>query len=146
MGRVDPWDNGFVDLDGEQDLLGQRRAASALRSSHGCRSRSTVFREAIEYVAIDRVAAYASAIRTPDLMPNATIVVDYLHMVKLANDALTKVRRRVTWDLHDRRGPKYRPRVGQPARPTDGSGALIGPRASTSRRTQSGPRTPAPRS
>ena len=60
-------------------------------------------------MAIDRAAAYASAIRTPDLMPYATIVVDHFHLVKLANDALTKVRRRVTWDLHDRRGPKIDP-------------------------------------
>ncbi|WP_186242329.1 transposase [Mycobacterium simulans] len=28
------------------------------------------------------------------------------HLVKLSNDALTKVRRRVTRDLHDRRGRK----------------------------------------
>ncbi|MGH3971519.1 MAG: transposase, partial [Mycobacterium sp.] len=31
------------------------------------------------------------------------------HLVKLANDALTKVRRRVTWDLKDRRGGKLDP-------------------------------------
>jgi hypothetical protein len=40
-----------------------------------------------------RAAAYASAIRTPGLLPNAQIVVDHFHLVKLANDALTKVRR-----------------------------------------------------
>jgi transposase len=96
-------------------------------------------------VAIDRAAAYASAIRTPDLMLYATIVVDHLHMVKLANDALTKVRRRVTWDLHDRRGPK----IG--AEWDNRRGLLTArnayrPRASTRRGTQSGPRTPAPRS
>jgi len=42
-------------------------------------------------------------------LPNATLVVDHFHLVKLANDALTKVRRRVTWDLRERRGRKIDP-------------------------------------
>ncbi|WP_246859922.1 transposase, partial [Mycobacterium helveticum] len=54
-------------------------------------------------------AVYAAAIRTPGLLPNATLVVDHFHLVALANDALTKVRRRVTWDLRDRRGRKLDP-------------------------------------
>ncbi|BCO36008.1 hypothetical protein MHEC_24410 [Mycobacterium heckeshornense] len=37
------------------------------------------------------------------------MVVDHFHLVKLGNDALTKVRRRVTWDLRDRRGGKLDP-------------------------------------
>lgn len=60
-------------------------------------------------MAIDPAAAYASAVRTPGLLPNATLVVDHFHLVKLANDALTKVRRRITWDLRDRRGRKIDP-------------------------------------
>ena len=60
-------------------------------------------------MAIDPAAVYASAIRTPGLLPNATLVVDHFHLVKLANDALTKVRRRVTWDLRDRRGRRIDP-------------------------------------
>ncbi len=36
-------------------------------------------------------------------------MVDHFHLVKLANDALTKVRRRVTWELRDRRGRKLDP-------------------------------------
>jgi len=32
-----------------------------------------------------------------------------LNLIKLANDALTKVRRRVTWDLRQRRGRKLDP-------------------------------------
>jgi transposase len=63
----------------------------------------------IAYVAIDPAAAYASALRTPGLLPNATIVVDHFHLVKLANDTLTTVRRRVTWDLRDRRGRRIDP-------------------------------------
>ncbi|WP_230871938.1 transposase [Mycobacterium canetti] len=60
-------------------------------------------------MAIDPAAAYASAIRTPGLLPNAKLVVDHFHVTMLANDALTAVRRRVTWELHDRRGRKIDP-------------------------------------
>jgi len=60
-------------------------------------------------VAIDPAAVYAAAVRTPGLLPNATLVVDHFHLVALANDAVTKVRRRVTWELKDRRGGKVDP-------------------------------------
>ena len=64
-------------------------------------------------MAIDAAAVYASAIRTPGLLPNAQIVVDHFHLVKLGNDALTKVRRRVTWELRDHRAPKARSTRGE---------------------------------
>ncbi|HTX94418.1 MAG TPA: ISL3 family transposase, partial [Mycobacterium sp.] len=107
--RVDPWDTGFVDLAGEQGLLGQREGRTGATVVAWLSERTPQFRAGIRYVAIDPAAAYASAIRTPGLLPNATIVVDHFHLVKLANDALTKVRRRVTWDLRDRRGRKVDP-------------------------------------
>jgi hypothetical protein len=47
----------------------------------------------------------------PGLLPNAQLVVDHFHLTKLANDALTKLRRRVTWQLHDRRGRKIDPQA-----------------------------------
>ena len=107
--RVDPWDTGFVDLAGAQGLLGQREGRTGATVVAWLSERTPQFRAGIAYVAIDPAAAYASAIRTPGLLPNATIVVDHFHLVKLANDALTKVRRRVTWDLRDRRGRKVDP-------------------------------------
>ena len=107
--RVDPWDTGFVDLAGGQGLLGQREGRSAAAVIDWLAQRSPEFRETVRFVAIDPAAVYASAIRTPGLLPNAQIVVDHFHLVKLANDALTKVRRRVTWDLKDRRGRKIDP-------------------------------------
>ncbi len=60
-------------------------------------------------MAIDPAAMYAAAVRTPGLLPNATLVVDHFHLVALANDAVTKVRRRLTWELKDRRGGKIDP-------------------------------------
>lgn len=107
--RIDPWDTGFVDVAGDQGLLGQREGRTGAAVIDWLSERSEAFREAVQYVAIDPAAVYATAIRTPGLLPNATIVVDHFHLVKLANDALTKVRRRVTWDLRDRRGRKLDP-------------------------------------
>ena len=43
------------------------------------------------------------------MLPNATLVVDHFHLVKLANDTVTKVRRRVIWELKDRCGGKIDP-------------------------------------
>ena len=107
--RIDAWDTGFVDLDGVQGLLGQREGRSSAAVIDWLRERSPEFRQRIEFVAIDPAAVYAKAIRTPGLLPNATLVVDHFHLVKLANDAVTKVRRRVTWELRDRRGRKIDP-------------------------------------
>ena len=107
--RVDPWDTGFVDLAGSQGLLGQREGRTGAAVVEWLRERTPGFREAVQFVAIDPAAVYASAIRTPGLLPNAQIVVDHFHLVRLGNDALTKVRRRVTWELRDHRGRKLDP-------------------------------------
>ena len=107
--RVDPWDTGFVELAGSQGLLGQREGRTGAAVIDWLRERTPQFRDAIEFVAIDPAAVDASAIRTPGLLPNAQIVVDHFHLVKLGNDALTKVRRRVTWELRDHRGRKLDP-------------------------------------
>jgi transposase len=104
--RVDPWDSGFVDLDGEQGLLGQRTGRTGAAVIGWLSERTPEFRAAVRFVAIDPAAAYASALRTPGLLPSATIVVDHFHLVKLGNDSLSRVRRRVTWDLRARRGRK----------------------------------------
>ena len=58
---------------------------------------SEAFRARITHVVIDPSAAYAAAV-TREVLPNAVLVVDHFHLVKLANDALTAVRRRVTFD------------------------------------------------
>ncbi len=105
--RVDPWDTGFVDLAGDQGLLGQAEGRTAATVIDWLATRGPDFCDAVAFVAIDPAAGYASAIRTA--LPNATIVVAHFHLVKLANDALTKVRRRVTWGLRERRGRKRDP-------------------------------------
>ncbi|SDY77964.1 YD repeat-containing protein [Modestobacter sp. DSM 44400] len=58
-------------------------------------------------VAMDPCASYRAAVR--EALPHALIVADHFHLVRLANQALTDVRRRVTWDTHGRRGRKHDP-------------------------------------
>lgn len=72
-------------------------------------ARTPEFRAAIRFVVIDPAAVYAKAIRTEGLRPNATLVVDHFHLVKPANDCVTKVRRRVIWEQKGRRGRKIDP-------------------------------------
>lgn len=107
--RVDPYDTGFVDLDGDQGLLGQREGRTSKSVVDWLEQQSVEFREAVLFVAIDPAAVYAKAIRTPGLLPNARLVVDHFHMTKLANDAVTRVRRRVIWEQQGRRGRKIDP-------------------------------------
>lgn len=107
--RTDAYDTGFVDLAGDQGLLGQVEGRTSACVIDWLAARSPEFREAIRFVAIDPAAVYAKAVSTPGLLPNATLVVDHFHLVKLANQAVTKVRRRVIWDQKGRRGRKIDP-------------------------------------
>ena len=58
-------------------------------------------------VALDPSAPFAAAIRR--VLPNATLVVDHFHLVRLANQALTEVRQRVAREQLGRRGRKLDP-------------------------------------
>jgi transposase len=107
--RTDPYDTGFVDLAGDQGLLGQVEGRTSKCVVAWLEARTPQFREAIRFVAIDPAAVYAKAITTPGLLPNATTVVDHFHIVKLANDCVTKVRRRTIWEQQGRRGRKIDP-------------------------------------
>ncbi len=106
--RTDPWDTGFIDLAGDQGLLGQVEGRTGAAVRHWLSEQNRTFRAGVTHVVIDPSAAYAAAV-TRDLLPNAVLVVDHFHLVKLANDALTAVRRRVTFDAHGRRGRKQDP-------------------------------------
>ncbi len=90
-------------------LLGQREGRTGAAVIDWLAAQSAEFRAAVKFVAIDPAAVYATAIRTCGLLPTVAVVVDHFHLVKLANDAVTKVRRRVTWELRERRGRKLDP-------------------------------------
>lgn len=69
-----------------------------------------VWRDGIEHVVIDPHQPYAAAVR--DWLPDAAVVVDHFHIIRLANQALDEVRRRVQQDTLGHRGhagdPLYR--------------------------------------
>ena len=105
--RTDPWETGFVDITGEQALLGQvdGRTSAAVQAWLAARSRG--FRAGVEVVVIDPHAGYAAAVRAA--LPDARVAVDHFHLIMLANKAVTAVRQRVTRDLLGRRGRKIDP-------------------------------------
>ncbi|MFN8076990.1 MAG: transposase [Kineosporiaceae bacterium] len=65
-------------------------------------ARPQEWRDRIEVVAIDPSAAFRAALR--DQLPQAAVSVDAFHLVKLANDTLTRVRQRLTRQTKGRRG------------------------------------------
>ena len=100
--RTDPWETGFVDLVGDQALLGQVNGRTSAAVRTWLLGRSAKFRDAIEVVVIDPHAGYAAAVRAA--LPHARIAVDHFHLIMLANRAVTAVGQRVTRELLGRRG------------------------------------------
>ena len=105
--RTDPWETGFVDITGDQALLGQVDGRTSAAVQAWLAARTEAFRAGIEVVVIDPHAGYAAAVRAA--LPDARIAVDHFHLIMLANKAVTAVRQRVTRDLLDRRGRKTDP-------------------------------------
>ena len=105
--RTDPWETGFVDITGDQALLGQVDGRTSAAVQAWLAERTVAFRAGIEVVVIDPHAGYAAAVRVA--LPDAAIAVDHFHLVMLANKTVTAVRQRVTRDLLDRRGRKTDP-------------------------------------
>jgi transposase len=99
--RVEPWSIVFTDLDTGAllDVIDGRRGTT-VTAWIGARPRW--WRRRVQLVAIDMSAEFRAAIRTA--LPKARISVDHWHVVRLANEMVTKVRRRRVWELHARRG------------------------------------------
>jgi transposase len=95
---------GFVDLSGEQGLLGQVEGRNAAVVVDWLAKRGQAWRDAVRFVAIDMCTIFKSAICRA--LPQATLVVDHFPLVQLANQTLTEVRRRVTVQVRGRRGRK----------------------------------------
>ncbi|MFI7425288.1 transposase [Nonomuraea sp. NPDC049684] len=106
---VDHWHTGFVDLSGHQGLLGQVEGRTTAAVTGWFNERDTAWREQVAFVAIDMCAIFKAAVRAAlphAALPHATLVVDHFHVVQLANQALTEVRRRLTVQVRGRRGRK----------------------------------------
>jgi transposase len=107
---VDRWHTGFVDLTGDQGLLGQVEGRSAGDAGSWLAARTQQWRESVQIVAIDMCSAYRAAVA--EYLPDATLVVDHFHVVQLANQMVSAVRRRVTAALRGRRVRKDDPEYG----------------------------------
>ena len=101
---VDRWHVGFCDLSGGQGLLGQVEGRNAAVVCDWLQARSRSWRDGVRFVAIDMCTIFKSAVR--QALPAATLVVDHFHLVQLANQTVTEVRRRVTVTERGRRGRK----------------------------------------
>jgi len=106
-GLTDPWETAIPALAGGQGLLGQVTGRTSAAVIEWLSVRSQSFRAAVQVVALDPSAPNAAAVRPA--LPHARVAVDHFHLVKLANDAVTTVRRRVTLEVHGRCGRKSDP-------------------------------------
>jgi transposase len=107
---TDRWHTGFVDLTGDQGLLGQVEGRSAGDAGSWLAARTQHWRDGAATVAIDLCSAYRAAVR--EHLPHAILVVDHFHIVQLANQVVSSVRRRVTTTLRGRRVRKSDPEYG----------------------------------
>jgi transposase len=107
---VDRWHTGFVDLTGDQGLLGQVEGRSSRDAGSWLAARTQQWRESVQIVAIDMCSAYRAAVEQH--LSDATLVVDHFHVVQLANQMVSAVRRRVTAALRGRRVRRDDPEYG----------------------------------
>jgi hypothetical protein len=101
---VDRWHVGFCDLSGGQGLLGRVEGRTAQVVIDWLGQRDQRWRDGVRFVAIDMCTIFKSAVGR--VLPNAVLVVDHFHLVQLANQTVTKVRRRVTVQVRGRCGRK----------------------------------------
>lgn len=101
------FETNFVDLADGGGLLGQTAGRTKTAVVDWLNARGEEWKQSVQIVAMDPCASYRAAVQ--DALPRATIVADHFHLVRLANQTVTDVRRRVTWDTHGRRGRKTDP-------------------------------------
>jgi transposase len=100
--RTERFETNFTDLSGQGRLLGQVAGRTGAAVAGWLDVRGQDWKNQVKFVAIDPCAVYRSAVQRS--LPHAVIVVDHFHLVRLANQAVTKVRQRVTRQSLGRRG------------------------------------------
>lgn len=103
----DRWHTGIVDAVGSCGLLSHVEGRTSQAVVDWLDEQPQPWRAAVTHVCIDLSANYAKAVR--EGLPQAVIVADRFHLVRLANDMLTEVRQRVTREHYGRRGRKTDP-------------------------------------
>jgi len=99
----------FVDLDRGR-LLDVTPGRSGAVVRDWVRSQPLWWADQIEVAAIDAFRGYANAIG--DVLPDATLVIDHFHVIRLANQAVDDVRRRVQQATLGHRGQAGDPLYG----------------------------------
>jgi transposase len=105
--RTERFETNFTDLSGDRRLLGQVAGRTGTAVTGWLDDRGAGWKNQVRFVAIDPCAVYRSAVERA--LPDAVIVVDHFHLVRLANQAVTKVRQRVTRQVLGRRGTSRDP-------------------------------------
>jgi transposase len=105
--RTERFETNFTDLSGSGRLLGQVAGRTGTAVTGWLDDRGQDWKDQVAFVAIDPCAVYRPAISRA--LPGAVIVVDHFHLVRLANQAITKVRQRVTREHLGRRGTSKDP-------------------------------------
>jgi transposase len=105
--RTERFETNFTDLTGHGRLLGQVAGRTGKAVTGWLEDRGPAWKDQVKFVAMDPCAVYRSAVERA--LPQAVIVVDHFHLVRLANQAITKVRQRVTRQVTGRRGTSRDP-------------------------------------
>ena len=114
--RGDKYVTVIIDLTGIRDRTGparlldmvQGRSKQALKTWLSQRPKD--WRDGIEVVAMDGSTGFKTA--ATEELPDAVTVMDPLHVVRLAGDALDRCRRRIQQIIHGHRGPRTTPSTG----------------------------------
>jgi transposase len=109
--RTERFETNFTDASGAGRLLGQVAGRTGKAVTGWLDDRGQAWKDQVQFVAMDPCAVYRSAIKRA--LPDAVIVVDHFHLVRLANQAVTKVRQRVTRQALGRRGTTRDPAWGK---------------------------------
>ncbi|MBK8468413.1 MAG: ISL3 family transposase [Actinomycetales bacterium] len=103
----DRWHTGIVDAAGTAGLLAHVDGRTAATVADWLGAQPDAWRAGIGYVCMDLSASYLKAVTTA--LPDAVVVADRFHLVRLGNDMLTELRQRVTREDRGRRGRKKDP-------------------------------------
>ena len=103
----DRWHTGIVDAAGTGGLLAHIDGRTAAKVVEWIEQQPDSWRAGVTHVTIDLSASYLRAVT--DALPDAVVVADRFHLVRLANDMVTEVRQHATRDVRGRRGRKRDP-------------------------------------
>ena len=123
--KLERFETNFVDLAGPAGLLGQTAGRTKKAVTDWLDERGEEWKAGVRIVAMDPCATYRSAVAAA--LPQADIVADHFHLVRLGNEAVTRVRQRVTRDTLGRRGQRVDPVWANRRRLLRGYERLSGP-------------------